>query len=301
MNKETPELKTYVKVDLEKEKVVETPEVLEHGKDLVENQLSTIVSLGADSMAVERAIKENKAIANIIKNALVEGSHYGFIPGTQTKTLFQPGADVLARTYGIEVEIIPVDKTIDVLNGYLDFEFKGVFKWQGKVLLTDFASANSYEQKFRSHFQKYDRKTETWNNIPGKSAFDIKNTLQQMGSKRVYVRGIRKVLGLTAEFTQDLEEMGGPLSSKDDQFAVWDALYKQEPFVSILADKEYGANKDVRKAWIKEHVLKPTLEVVGAEAYFKKWTKQNVDDILEYLNNSDYTNKLVNDAKEKND
>lgn len=274
-------------VDLNTGRERTTEQVLEHGKEVVERQISSMIELSSGSGVVEKAIKENKQIANIIKNALVEGSHFGYVPGTQTKTLFQGGADVLARTYGLEIRYDLVDKTLDVPSNYLDYEYKAVVYWSGKQVAEAIASANTLEQKFKAHFWD-NRKNEL---KAGKSIFDIKNTIQQMAQKRAMVRAIRKVLGISAEFTQDVEDGAstGMPATKEDKMTIYQDLY-------VYKTSEMGKNETDRKNWMKLNVLKPIVDLVCEGRGFSKWNKEDTDKITEQIQNKEYMEKLIKEA-----
>jgi len=145
-------LKTYSKVDLKTGEVVETKDALKENKDIIEKTLETAITLESSADVVERALKETKKIGAMVEQVLNEGAHYGIVPGTTTKTLFQAGADILCRSYGIEVAYDLVDKTIELSDNLIDYTFKAIAFFRGKKIGEALASANSLEQKFKSHF-----------------------------------------------------------------------------------------------------------------------------------------------------
>lgn len=152
-NGEILEMENPVRTNLNTGETKTTEQILENNKDLVINHLNNQVSLySSDKDVVKKAVNENRAIEAMIENVLKSGTHYGFIPGTPKKTLLQPGADILARTYGIEIRYELVDKEIDLQNDLIDYTYKAIAYFQDKQVGEADASANSYEQKFRGHY-----------------------------------------------------------------------------------------------------------------------------------------------------
>lgn len=283
------ELINYAKVKINEQtgevKEKTTEEVLENQQEIVERQLENQVSLYAGSGVVENAIKENKAIEKIIENVLVENTHYGIVPGTSTKTLLQPGADVLAKTYGVEIRYELVDKTYDPANHLLDYEYKAVAYWRGKQIGEALASANTQEQKFKSHF--WDIKKDEPK--AGKSIFDIKNTIQQMAQKRAMVRVVRKVFAITGAFTQDMEDIG-VAATKDDKMSIYQELY-------MYKTADMGKNDTDRKNWMKLNVLKPIVDLVCEGRGFSKWVRDDISKINDKLQDRAFVENLIKEAK----
>jgi hypothetical protein len=62
------------------------------------NQLTTVEASGV--MTVEALIAQATLIQEAIRLRMREGEHYGVIPGTKKKSLYQPGAQAIARLFG---------------------------------------------------------------------------------------------------------------------------------------------------------------------------------------------------------
>lgn len=127
MSKETKpevELQGYAKFNPYTGEALTTEEALSKRYEIVQAQLETQISLTSGKDVVEKAIKENNEIVQMIEGVFQEGVHYGIIPNTKNKCLFQAGADTLTKTYGVNIEYTLVDKTIDIKNNFIDYEYK---------------------------------------------------------------------------------------------------------------------------------------------------------------------------------
>lgn len=263
-------------VDLTTGEVIEVKEALEPAKEIIETHLVSQANIYSGSEVVEKAVADNAKINALVKEALTDKVHYGLIPGTSKKTLYQAGADVLARTFGLQIEYELIDKTIDIEANLIDYEYKAIVYWNGKKVGEAIASANTLEKKFAVK--------------NGEHVFNKKNTIQQMSQKRAMVRAIRKVVGITEEFTQDLEDLQDIKASKDERLSIYGALYDLEELAP-------GKNKTERRNYLKMHVLKVICKEYASSTNMNLWTNEDVKVINEKLADTEYIAKLLQEAQ----
>lgn len=266
------------KIDLENNKVIPKEEVqanteLELTKRFIEDDIETRQSMTisineGNKQVVSKAINNSQTLIEVVNEVLKEGNDYGVIPGTKVKTLFQGGASVLARTFGIKVDYELVDKEVDKDDKFYQWTYKATAYAGNNKLGEATATANTREQKFYANF--WDTKLDK----PklGKSVYDILNTVQQMSQKRAFVRVIRLVLGITSAFTQDYE----PQATKEEQLGVYSYIYELERYLPI--DIKWPSKAKIQE-FLKKVVLGGICENLQIDKFFKNWTTSNVEDI----------------------
>ncbi len=105
----------------------------------------------------ERAKAQLRQMQSVVRDVMIEGEHYGIIPGTSKLTLLKPGAELLNNMYGYlldSVEIVerteqwevPVTETSFPLFRYIT---RCTLKDRdGVTISTGVGEANSYESKY---------------------------------------------------------------------------------------------------------------------------------------------------------
>lgn len=154
------------------------------------------------SINLERGQSLAHKLRQIRQDEMIEGVHFGAaFPGAEQRqgykpSLLKPGAELLARYFGLRVEIKLADKTVTLGDGtssYVDYEYNVlIYSLDTGSLLTSIDSAGSCNSRER----KYHRA----------DPLDVKNTIQKMAQKRAYVAGILIATGASTFFTQDVED-----------------------------------------------------------------------------------------------
>lgn len=136
------------------------------------------------------------AISKLMKNAMVKDHDYGTIPGTKNNTLYDAGAEKLAKFFGL----VP---NYELSNKVENFE-TGLFFYQYKCSLTHFntgkfagaaeRSCSSFEKKY---LMKYSRRQ-----TPEELVESI-NTVQAMAQKRAFVEAVKTATMASSIFTSD--------------------------------------------------------------------------------------------------
>ncbi len=81
-------------------------------------------------------------------NVNMEGADYGLLPGTKTRTLFQPGAEKLALVFGLTVTTYCVEKQEDWTAGFFRYTFKATASFKGQVIRETTRTCHTREKKY---------------------------------------------------------------------------------------------------------------------------------------------------------
>lgn len=154
---------------------------------------------------------QRQLLLEFVAKQLRKDVDYGVIPGTPKSSLFKPGAEKLARLFGLGARFTLIDKTLDGDRNFALFNYKcEVFHLKsGSVIAECEGTCNSQEKKYK------ERTTYIWNDkaqkkLPEKEAtpvYDILNTLQKMAQKRAYVGAVILATGASDFFTQDIDDV----------------------------------------------------------------------------------------------
>lgn len=153
---------------------------------------------------------QRKMLLNFVAKQLRKDVDYGVIPGTPKSSLFKPGAEKLAKLFGLSVKVTLIDKTLDRKDNFALFTYKAeIFHMKSGQLVAECeASCNSQEKKYKSRAIY-----EGWGKNKKKigeeatPVCDVLNTLQKMSQKRAYVGGVILAVGASDFFTQDVDDI----------------------------------------------------------------------------------------------
>lgn len=182
-------------------------------------------SLFAPSNTAQAVIARRDAIQELVNLALVDGVHYGQIPGTQGKSLWLPGAEAIAAQCGLQVDISLQEKDVDRSANppYVEYRYKAIVRKGRDIITTCEGSCNSYEDCFKvwvpvavpdekTQQEKITAKTgkwDEWNNnrtwkekLDPPNVYSIINNIQKRAQKRAYVGAIEKATGVSGFFAK---------------------------------------------------------------------------------------------------
>lgn len=164
-------------------------------------------------------VEVHKELTELIRAALVDGTDYGKVPGTDKPTLLKPGAERLCLAFGVYPRYSVIEQEVDH-----DREVtwrkrrkkwgqrKGDYSWEeasgiahglyryvircelvrridGAVHADGIGSASTLESKYADRPR------------------DLENTVLKMAEKRAFVAATLNGFGLSDRFTQDLDDM----------------------------------------------------------------------------------------------
>lgn len=110
--------------------------------------------------SVAVVLERQKQLAEIVSSYLIpakvdqwgnvnmEGADYGLLPGTKTRTLFQPGAEKLALVFGLTVTAYCVEKQEDWAGGFFRYTFKAVASFKGQTIREVTRTCHTREKKY---------------------------------------------------------------------------------------------------------------------------------------------------------
>lgn len=157
-------------------------------------------------MEIQAFGSQKQDILELVKKEMKSDQDYGVIPGTKMKTLFQPGAEKLAKFFGLAPQFT-LKKEVENINPgaspmfvYYRYSCELIHIASGKKVGDAERSCNSSETNKKS-----------------KSVFDLINTCQAMAQKRALVAAVRTATMASSIFSGDDDDQGNRESvSKDN-------------------------------------------------------------------------------------
>lgn len=150
----------------------------------------SVTTTGAKPLTVEQAKQFYQDMERFIDECLVSGVDYGTIPHCPKPTLLKSGAEKVAIYLGLIFRTEVVSRTEDFQQGFFAYECKvylidvdGIVKGEG------ISTANTKETKYAKS-----------------NGFSAQNVVLKMCKKRALVDAVLNVAGLSAFFTQDLDD-----------------------------------------------------------------------------------------------
>lgn len=162
-------------------------------------------------------------IQDVMRSVMIEGTHYGTIPGTKSRSLYKAGAEKLMATFRLAADPEVEDLGCD---GEVHYRIKvRVMSQSGLLLGAGIGECSSQEEKYswrrpicaeefeltpenrrRVKFGKYQGRVEKQAQIRTNPA-DVRNTVLKMAKKRALVDAILTVTAASDIFTQDIEDL----------------------------------------------------------------------------------------------
>lgn len=179
-----------------------------------------IEAYGARSLTAADIRAQVNLIQDVMLEVMKEGTHYGKIPGTNSKSLWKPGAEKLMATFRLaarpRVEDLSSDGEI-FYRAFLGLEAKdGTFVGEGM------GECSSREEKYSwrkaVHPKEFDATPENRRRIKydreggetkqiRTNPWDVSNTILKMAKKRAQVDAVITALAAGDIFTQDIEDL----------------------------------------------------------------------------------------------
>lgn len=202
-----------------------------------QTQLSTRAVSPAMDMTVYKEQLDN--MMQLVRKGMRENQDFGIIPGTQKKTLYDPGAEKLAKYFGLVPSYTLVKEVEDFNTGLFYYRYRCTLTHMGsgKVVGEAERSCNSKEKKYayKNLTEKYaseeDKKNQIgrFQNSKGYWVLKVKlspdelaesiNTFQSMAQKRAFVEAVKTATMASEIFAtgEDEEEAPhAPVTQKED-------------------------------------------------------------------------------------
>lgn len=199
------------------------------------------ISTGA---SIQEVVARRRLIKELMKEVLVEGEHYGKIPGTDKNTLLKSGAEKVASMFNLGPKIVKED-VIDLGEGHREYRLTiGLWHYPtGMFVGEGTGSCSTMESKYRyrnvSDYEIMDQRIPAdWKEkkdhyrkqgygakkVEGQWAWvkygdqhkeanpdiaDVFNTCLKMAKKRAYIDAVLTSTAASDFFTQDMEDGPG--------------------------------------------------------------------------------------------
>lgn len=185
-------------------------------------------------ISAPQLVARARKIQDVMEALMVEGVHYGKIPGTPKPSLWQPGAEKLMLAF----ELAP-DLEIEDLSGYDLVRYRVTVRVRhvptGAIVGSGVGECSSDEEKYRwrkavcaEEWEEApeDRRRKKWKK--GERGTyqeiqvrteprDVANTILKMAKKRGLVDGAKSTTGASDIFDQDIEDLPEGESGNSDQ------------------------------------------------------------------------------------
>ena len=156
-----------------------------------------------------------RLMREFVQSQMIEGVHYGKIPGTSgKKTLLKPGAELLMNIHGFAAEFLETEREIDRVatkdyvnkynkpltrTGYAKYSYRCILSKGGQKIAEGVGTCNSWERKYLSVDMD-----------------DVENTIMKMAKKRSVIDAILMGTRTSDFFSQDLEDKATPAVANAD-------------------------------------------------------------------------------------
>lgn len=153
---------------------------------------TTLVSSDGSLDISGQGVTMYQKINEYVKNSLIEGQHYGKIPGTNKPCIFKGGAEMINKEAMLIPDFEILHEKIDFDTPFFAYMFKCTLHKDGMKVSEGFGACSSKERKYLS-----DRTDKHF----------MFNTILKMAKKRAYVDATITAWGLSGIFTQDMEDL----------------------------------------------------------------------------------------------
>lgn len=186
-------------------------------------QQQAVANYGERSLTAADVRAQVNLIQDVMRSVMIDGTHYGKIPGTQSASLFKAGAEKLMATFRLaakpEVQDLSQDGevhyrvTVNLLSAGGQFLGAGIgecssreekYAWRAMICQQEFDATP--ENRRRIKFAKYQGNVEQKKQVRTNPA-DVANTILKMAKKRAQVDAVITVTAASDIFTQDIEDL----------------------------------------------------------------------------------------------
>lgn len=189
-------------------------------------------------MSVAEMTARINAIQTVTRNKMIDGVHYGVIPGTKKPTLYKAGSEMLLTMF-------QVGPTVDVMDLSTEDRIKyrvtvtGIHTPTGRAIGQGVGECSSAEEKYQwrnavcdEEFDETpaDRRRVKWSKTweRGQPTFyqakqvrtspdDLGNTVLKMAKKRAQIDMTLTALGVSDLFNQDIEDLPPELRQQTEE------------------------------------------------------------------------------------
>tara|TARA_Y100000310_G_scaffold126272_4_gene125083 strand:- start:2369 stop:3556 length:1188 start_codon:yes stop_codon:yes gene_type:complete len=162
---------------------------------VIDENPETGLSTRPDEPMEIEVLQRRAGVRKFVIDEMQEDYHYGLIPGTPKKSLWEPGAEYLAEAFKIATDFEVVDKFEDFQKGEYRYTVR-YFRFVVHPQTGEIIRVASHEATAWSKERSFSGKTE---------ATTLPNLVLDKAQKRAFVNLIRKVTGTSGQFTDVLD------------------------------------------------------------------------------------------------
>lgn len=178
---------------------------------------------GSRSLTAADVRSHVNLMQDVMLEVMKDGTHYGTIPGTKSKSLYKAGAEKLMATFRLaakpEVQDLSADGEIayrvmvNLLSASGAFVGAGIgecsshedkYAWRAAICDEEFEATP--ENRRRIKFSKYQGRVEKKKQVRTNPS-DVANTILKMAKKRAQVDAVITATAASDIFTQDIEDL----------------------------------------------------------------------------------------------
>ena len=157
-------------------------------------------------MSIEE-FQQEQALVQAIVAEMKNGVHYGLIPGTKDRSLWEAGAEYLRRAFRVEWDYDVEEKVEDFSTHNYRYRVHAYRLYAPGVRGTGWtATAWSRERKFWCNSQECPKGVHPEHQARGMDPHDMPHNVLDRAIKRAFVALIRNVTGTTGYFKEGSEE-----------------------------------------------------------------------------------------------
>lgn len=170
--------------------------------------MADLARIGDQTIETESVLQQRvSAVHSAYQSVMVQGTHYGTIPGTKKPTLLKPGAEMLCTLFRL-VPTYEVSKS-ELEAGHREYAVTCTLTKldTGQVWAQGIGLCTTMESKYRYRWEgRYPNKKR----VENRDIADTYNTVLKMAKKRALVDATLTATGCSDMFTQDVEDFEKP-------------------------------------------------------------------------------------------
>lgn len=193
------------------------------GQQIAPMKQQAVAVYGERSLTAADIRAQVNLIQDVMRSVMIDGTHFGKIPGTQSVSLYKPGAEKLMATFrlGSDVDVEDLSAPGEV---HYRVKYK-ILSPDGRLLGVGVGECSAQEEKYawrrpvcadefndtpdnlrRVKYKMWNNRVEKQQQVRTNPA-DVRNTILKMAKKRAMVDAVLTVTAASDIFTQDIEDL----------------------------------------------------------------------------------------------
>lgn len=231
---------------------------------MTDNELAVI---NGPVMDMEQYGKSRITLKAFIEKKMKEETDFGIIPGTKKKSLYKPGAEKLAKIFGLRPDYVVEKEVEDFEKGFFYYKVRCnlIHIMTDKVVGTAVRSCNSMEKKYRTVSEWIGGVRKVRSATPEEQA-DKQNTILSMAQKRALVEVVKLATGASEIFEEEVED------EDDKQETETPRRLLEKRFFAIINERNLPSEQ-----------VKEALKKKKGVAHLSELSDQDIEDAIDTL------------------